>query len=270
MKPEFKAHQCQWAQFPSFKLSLDDKRGLKLFFRNENFHIHNENLPNLSCPVPEAPPPKDGLHFHIFPPLFTTMLLAQAVTMIWLEDLGCQINSCDFPYYYQSQFACMLGFYNLQDNHLLFCSTSRNKIFKAAKKTLFLSFLMIYSGSFSVAKISAHRPALSRIIPTPGKCSFSSSHGYVQRGSPRMVLPGDFLCFFFCCFKKDLFLTPMGMSQEHGKIRKGACDRPWDSVMDPSEHQKGQMEWRSAQTISGTTVQVSSEHFFIQVVHSAR
>lgn len=39
---------------------------------------------------------------------------------------------------------------------------------------------MIYSGPFSVAKISAHGPGLSRIIPTPGKCSFSYSQGCVQ------------------------------------------------------------------------------------------
>lgn len=140
-------------------------------------------------------PPEDVLHFHLFPLSFTTMVLAQAVTIIWLADPGCWINlGSDFPYSYQSQFACIWGFYNLQDNCLLFRSTSRNKIFKAVKKALFLSFLMIYSGSLSVAKISAHGPGLSRIIPTPGKCSFNSSHGYVQCGSPWMALPGDFLC----------------------------------------------------------------------------
>lgn len=78
---------------------------------------------------------------------------------------------------------------------------------------------MIYSGAFSVAKISARGSALSRIIPTPGKCSFNCSHGQVQRGSPWMVPPGDFPCSFFCCFQEDLFLTPMGMAQEQDKIR---------------------------------------------------
>lgn len=34
-----------------------------------------------------------------------------------------------------------------------------------------------------------------------------------------MVPPGDFPCSFFCCFQEDLFLTPMGMAQEHDKIR---------------------------------------------------
>lgn len=117
-----------------------------------------------------------------------------------------------------------------------FCSTSWNKIFKAVKKAPFLSFLMIYSGAFSIVKISAQGSALSRIIPTPGKCSLNCSHGEVQPGSPWMDPPGDFPCSFFCCFQEDLFLTPMGMAQEHDKIRKGACGRPWDSVMDAAEH----------------------------------
>lgn len=34
----------------------------------------------------------------------------------------------------------------------------------------------------------------------------------------------------------DLFLTPMRMTQEHGRVRKGACGSPWGSVMDPAEH----------------------------------
>lgn len=120
---------------------------------------------------------------------------------------------------------------------------------------------MIYSGPFSVAKISAHGPGSSRIIPTSGKCSFNYSHGCAQCGSPWVVQPGDFLCFFSCWFVPHTHENDTGTWQGQ--------ERSLWQPMGLSDGSSWALERpNGVQTISGTMVQVSSEHFLVQVVHS--
>lgn len=101
---------------------------------------------------------------------------------------------------------------------MLFLGMKYLKLLKTVTVSLLLE-QMIYSASLSVAQIGAHRHSLSRIILNPDKCPFNLSHGYVHHGSPWKIVPGYFLCFLLCYFKKDLFLTRchMRISQKHGK-----------------------------------------------------
>lgn len=135
----------------------------------------------------------------------------------WLSD-----NLLCFSFLFLVIVCLYFGILQPFDQPSTFCTTSWDEIFKVVKNGNSVSLLheqMIYSASWSIAQISVHSHTLSRIILNPDKCSFNFSHGYVHHGSPWKIIPGCFLCFLLCYFKKDLILTccHMRIPQKHGK-----------------------------------------------------
>lgn len=88
MEPEFKAH-VSVSISPFILIVLGWQNKPKTIILESVLPFSEwELFKTFSCPVTEGPHHKDGLHFHSFILLLITLVLVQAVTIIYLKDLN--------------------------------------------------------------------------------------------------------------------------------------------------------------------------------------